>query len=87
MGPFPYLTPKVLLPSLQEAARLGVTSVLEVGSHMGTTEPLHYHPRPSTRPVSFHPYSSYDLLIEDFLIPKTPHIYGTRMDTYLVVYF
>ena len=54
---------------------------------MGTTEPLHHHPRPSTRPVSFHPYSSYDLLIEDFLIPKTPHIYGTRMDTYLVVYF
>ena len=43
----------------------------------------HYYARRPSALASFHPHSSYDLLIEDFVIPKTPHIYGTRMDTYL----
>jgi hypothetical protein len=81
----PYLMPKVLLPSRQEAARQGVTSILEVGSHIRTTEPC---TTTHACQLSFH--SNYDLLIEDSVIPKTPHIYGTLIDTspfHVVVYF
>ena len=56
---------------------------------MRTTEPAHYYPRPST-PANFNPHSSYHLFIENFVIPKTLHIYGTCMDTSqfcVVVYF
>jgi hypothetical protein len=87
MGPLPYLTPKILLPSrqeaAQEAARQGVTSILEDGSHMRTTEPPHYYPRPSM-PASFHPHTGYDLLKDSITVmPKTHQTYGTGMDAYL----
>ena len=78
------------MPSRREAARQEVTLILEVGSHILTTEPPHYYPRPST-PAGFHPHTSYDLLKDSVtVIPKTRHTYGTRMDTsqfHVLVYF
>ena len=34
-------------------------------------------------PANFHLHSSYDILIENFVVPTIPHIYGTLMDTYI----